>query len=130
MDKRPNGLIVVILLFFISLCIVGKCYMLSKIPFDIDKINAEIQPVQKDILLNSPVGFDSNNGDYYTYNNYTLYLVIKSIVTPKIFLYKKNTDTLLIVQYKKEKFKDFPNYRVICRSENNESIVSLITKLK
>jgi len=98
--------------------------MLNKISFGIDQIDAEVKPVQKYMLPDTHIGFDT------TINDYALYLEIKSIITPQQFLFNKNFDTLLVVQFKDKKPRQFPNYRLISKNEDKDLIVSLITRLK
>ncbi|HEY8784030.1 MAG TPA: hypothetical protein VIM16_20545 [Mucilaginibacter sp.] len=127
MNKKQNILTAVTLSCIILLCILIKCLTLYRIAFDIDTLDRQLGPIKRHITFDSTIGFDTNTDDD---NSYQIYIAVKYIMTPQVFLYKKNLDTLILIQSKQKMIRDFPNYRVIAKSENQESIITLITKIK
>jgi len=115
------------LLSLTLLIVVAKCLNLNHIKFNVDNIETQLAPIEPKISINSRVGFYTNIDDV---QGYAVYLESKGILTPKILIDQKNYDTLLVIQYKTAALKSFANYRVIANSENQETVVQLITKIK
>lgn len=119
---------ILVLVSLIVLIIIGKCVMLYKTKFDIDNLQDQIRTFQNNMPLTTPIGFNSNINEK---EKYILYLSVKNVMAPRIFLYQTNLDTLLVVVQKKEKdLLPFNNYRVIGKSEYKNTVVSLIVKVK
>jgi len=111
----------------IVMCIALKCFMLSNVSFDMDELDSHIQHIKENISYNTTVGFDTNMSDDASYETFKS---VKYLIAPQIFLYKKNLDTLILIQSKEKAMRAFPGYTVISKSENREIIITLITKTK
>jgi hypothetical protein len=127
MSQKQRSFTFYILLSVILLVVVAKCLNLNRIKFNVDDVETQLAPVGPKIIINSRVGFYTNIDDV---PGYGVYLQSKGILTPKILIDQIHYDTLLTIQYKTAPLKSFTNYRVIAKSENQESVVQLITKIK
>jgi hypothetical protein len=127
MSEKQTKLAIFTMSICILLCIAGKCLALYFTVFDMDRLDALINPTKEHISLNSRIGFDTNMNDT---ESYELYKAVKYVMTPYIFLYKTDMDTLIVIQSKEKLIKDFRKYRVVSKNEDKESIVILLTKLK
>jgi hypothetical protein len=116
-----------VLISLTILIVIGKCYMLNKIKFNIDIVENQIQPIESKIPINTHIGFDSNLTGY---ERFSLYLASKYIITPKILLYQTDLDTLLTIQDKSKAIIPQKAFRTICRIDEGNSVVSLVVKIR
>ena len=127
MTKSQYKIKILVLMSLIILIVIGKCVMLYKTKFDIDNLQDQLRAFQNKMPFNTPIGFNSNINEK---DKYILYLSVKNVMAPRIFLYQADLDTLLVVQQKEKDLLPFNNYRVIDKTENKSTVISLIVKLK
>jgi hypothetical protein len=100
--------------------------MLSSIKFDLDVLSDHIKSVAQEIKPDSRIGFCSTGLDEHETKQ--IYMDIKNVISPRMLLYERSLDTLLIVQKEHNGGMLNPNYRVISTIHNGNLNISLATK--
>ncbi|MDB5017718.1 MAG: hypothetical protein JWQ84_2550 [Mucilaginibacter sp.] len=113
------------LLAIIILLVIFRVCSLHKQHFDdTDVVNREIDPFKKYFTPGNNIGFDDRT------ENAGLYMTMEYVVAPRIISGRSNTDTVILTETKGDKLINIPNYRTIAKSEYDNRIISLITKVK
>jgi hypothetical protein len=116
---------IVVIILVITVLIVSKIVMLSSIKFDIDHLQDLLLPLNNKITKNSRVCFVCNEDDYYS-----LYLETKMIITPNLTQDLQKSDTVILIQRKKNGVAALIGYKVIGESKNDQLSIYLLTKNK